>query len=96
MAKIKTDDLIALICKAATERFSEDSWAPGVQIAHVVRNGERFWYVALHRYQGPCHERVVVFKTRNADLDVAVRELAAFFAPPHDAQDELLEALGAK
>lgn len=53
--KTKTDDLLALICKAATERWPDDGLAPGVQIAHVTRNTygdarEPFWYVALHRY----------------------------------------------
>jgi hypothetical protein len=56
MAKTPTDDLLALICKAATERWPGDGLAPGVQIAHVTKNtyGDElpapFWYVALHRY----------------------------------------------
>jgi hypothetical protein len=31
----KTDDLIALICKAATEKYREDRVKPGIQIAHI-------------------------------------------------------------
>jgi hypothetical protein len=30
-----TDDLIALICKAATEKYREDRVRPGIQIAHI-------------------------------------------------------------
>lgn len=35
MKSHKTDDLIALICKAATEKYREDRVRPGIQIAHI-------------------------------------------------------------
>lgn len=46
--KIETGELLALICKAASELYVGDALTPGVQIAHLATKGT--WYVALHRY----------------------------------------------
>jgi hypothetical protein len=100
--KTKTDDLLALICKAATERYPEDRLAPGVQIAHVIEGSTAFWYVALHRYPKDIvaiafePQRKIVHKVKNEDLDVAIKELALLMLPKTEAVKDLAEAVGVK
>ena len=67
-ARAATDELIALLAKALTERFSHDPSCPGVHIAHVVKRFapkwvdgvpahtetviKPIWYVAAQRFTG--------------------------------------------
>jgi hypothetical protein len=97
--KIATDDLLALLCKALSERYPDDPTAPGVQIAHL--SGPRFpsaqWYVACHRYTGSFGQgRLVVAQHRGEYLDVVLEQLAKRVAestPKVVAQRELKKAV---
>lgn len=104
--KTKTDELLALACKAATERWPDDRLAPGIQIAHVKKTGGNYvFYVALHRYPQTSQtrslflERQIEAKTEHEDLDEAIKTIALAIVPlppPIDAQQDLAEALGVK
>jgi hypothetical protein len=93
---LATDELIALICKAAAEEHKDDRLAPGVQIAWVEK--ELSWYVALHRYPQAAvivGQRIVVAKVLRPELYSAVHALALQLIPPSDeARRELARALG--
>lgn len=93
MAKKRdTVTLLALICKALTERYHTDQSKPGIQVSHLADKG--LWYVAVHRYSLPYGEgRIVVFKTSDPDLDVALERIAATLVPKTDAQRDLAEYL---
>lgn len=103
---IETGDLLALICKAATERFATDESKPGVHCAHLP--DANLWYVAIHRYPIPTasHLRHAADMLRNAgygktpqifatekheDLDVALQALA--LQPMPKKETEALEDL---
>lgn len=98
--KTRTDDLLALICKAATALYPTDRLAPGVQVAHVVEGSGSFWYVALHRYPYERHTgelsppRVIQHKTKHEDLDKAIQALALMLLPKTEAVQDLAEAVG--
>ena len=86
--KRDTVTLLALICKALSERYSTDQCKPGIQVSHLANVG--LWYVAIHRYSLPYGEgRVVAFKTKGADLDECLEQAARVLAPSNDAQKEL-------
>jgi hypothetical protein len=100
--KLKTDDLLALLAKALSERFSEDPSLPGVHIAHLPKGHEgrakAEWYVACQRFTGSFGQgRVNVDKQIGDDLDVVLETLARRIVlgiPKISAQRELLKALG--
>lgn len=99
--KTRTDDLLALLCKALTERYPDDPSVPGVQIAHLPAGRIRdtaCWYVACHRYtQAFGGGRVIQAKKEGDDLDDVLRELATEIAestPAVSAQRALVRALG--
>jgi hypothetical protein len=104
-SKVETGEFLALICKAARERFAEDITAPGVQVAHVTKPEGNVFYVALHRYPNndrdsygargkpeAGHTRVVVLNTTQPDLDDALGVIAAYLVPSTSAQAELASA----
>jgi hypothetical protein len=102
MNKTPTDELLALLCKALTERYPEDPTTPGVQIAHLPagKDGrtEAAWYVACHRYTGSFGTgRTVAARQTGDDLDAVLEALARTIAestPKVTAQRKLVRALG--
>jgi hypothetical protein len=89
---MNNSELLALICKAASERWPDDPSLPGVQIAHLPKNGA--FYVALHRYAKPYgFGRMVLHTAEEPSLDVALIKLARFLAPADTHQRELAEVL---
>ena len=99
--KIRTDELLALLCKALSERYPDDPTTPGVQIAHLPagKDGrkEATWYVACHRYTGSFGAgRTVAAKKTGDDLDRVLAKLAKSIAddtPKVSAQRELKRAV---
>lgn len=86
--KRDTVTLLALICKALSERYSSDQCKPGIQVSHLANQG--LWYVAVHRYSLPYGEgRIVVTKEKDNDLDTALERIAQTLVPRNDAQKEL-------
>lgn len=100
--KTPTDELIALLCKALTERYADDPSVPGVQIAHLPKGKDgretAAWYVACHRYTGSFGQgRTVAAKSTGDDLDAVLETLAREVAdktPSVSAQRALVKALG--
>lgn len=83
-----TAELLALICKALSERYSTDQCKPGVQVSHLAN--KQLWYVAIHRYSLPYGEgRIVVRKATGTDLDTVLLEIAETLAPSNTAQKDL-------
>lgn len=92
MTKRDTVTLLALICKALTERYSTDQCKPGIQVSHLA--DKALWYVAIHRYSLPFGEgRIVVQKATGADLDETLEQIARILVPSNDAQRELASYL---
>jgi hypothetical protein len=90
--KRDTVTLLALICKALTERYSADQCKPGIQVSHLAEKA--LWYVAIHRYSLPYGEgRIVVRKETGDDLDAVLERIAQTLAPSNDAQRELARYL---
>jgi hypothetical protein len=86
--KRDTVTLLALICKALSERYASDQCKPGIQVSHLANKA--LWYVAIHRYSLPYGEgRIVVRKATGGDLDEVLEEIAQVLAPSNDAQKEL-------
>lgn len=86
--KRDTTTLLALICKALTERYATDQCKPGIQVSHLADQGQ--WYVAVHRYSLPFGEgRIVVHKAKGDDLDKVLEQIASILVPRNDAQKEL-------
>jgi hypothetical protein len=86
--KRDTVTLLALICKALSERYSTDQCKPGIQVSHLADKG--LWYVAIHRYSLPYGEgRIVVQKRTGDDLDEVLEAIARILAPSDNAQREL-------
>lgn len=86
--KRDTVTLLALICKALTERYSSDQCKPGIQVSHLA--DKALWYVAIHRYSLPYGEgRIVAYRTTGPDLDECLERAAAILVPRNDAQKEL-------
>lgn len=92
MKKRDTVTLLALICKALSERYATDQCKPGIQVSHLANKG--LWYVAIHRYSLPYGEgRIVAYKTTGADLDECLEQAAKILAPANEAQKELVSYL---
>ncbi len=90
--KRDTVTLLALICKALTERYSTDQCKPGIQVSHLADKG--LWYVAIHRYSLPYGEgRIVVHKATGNDLDETLETTARVLVHSNDAQRELASFL---
>lgn len=88
MKKRNTETLLALICKALSERYSTDQCKPGIQVSHLA--DKALWYVAVHRYALPFGEgRIVAHKATGADLDETLERVASILVPKSDAQEEL-------
>lgn len=91
-----TDDLIALACKSLAEEFEADNTVPGMVIAHLrpekSPTGKACFYVAARRYDKDLEvfgNGLVVAKSYNEDLDVAVREVVKALAVPVQHQATL-------
>jgi hypothetical protein len=103
VSKLETGELLALACKALTERYRSDPWRPGIQIAHIPaltawEGGPTMpakWYLAAHRYTGSFGaSRIVLHKSHCEDLDGGLIALASHIAPPPEtAQRDLARAL---
>lgn len=100
--KPKTDELIALLSKALSERYSGDPSLPGVHIAHLPIGHEgrtkAEWYVACQRFTGSFGAgRTNVDRQTGDDLDDVLLTLAKRVAentPKVAAQRELAKAVG--
>lgn len=96
MPKPKTDTLIALICKAITERYAGDSTAPSLLISHVLNLdvGGPHWYFTVKRYRGRyAFEPYNQLVTKDSDMDRGIRELAKLVIPADTAQRALADAV---
>lgn len=81
-----TDELIALICKALTERFPQDRTRPGLVISHLAKqegsDDQSTFYVSAVRYPnqyGAAKE--VIHQARELTLDDAVLRIAEALTP---------------
>lgn len=45
MSKLQTCELLALACKALTERYSEDPSAPGILVSHIAEGPARVEHI---------------------------------------------------